>query len=128
MHKNGGDCPTCLDKLKQVDAQLCNWFTGALKSYPNLHVAWGYRDEKSQNQAVANGESKLLWPHSLHNQTPAQAIDLFILDEGEAFFPVAVYADLAKNHMPHSMRWGGDFLHLKDYDHFELTLHTPHNP
>lgn len=42
----------------------------------DVMVLCGYRGEKAQNEAFAKGHSKLRFPKSKHNRTPALAIDM----------------------------------------------------
>lgn len=43
-----------------------------------IRVLCGYRDEASQDAALAAGTSKKNWPNSKHNQTPSLAVDICI--------------------------------------------------
>lgn len=42
----------------------------------DITVLCGFRGEAEQNQAVADGTSKLRWPDSKHNQKPSRAVDV----------------------------------------------------
>ena len=39
-------------------------------------VVWGFRGEKDQNKAFAEGNSTLKWPNSKHNRMPSWAVDV----------------------------------------------------
>lgn len=41
----------------------------------DLTIVCGYRGEAEQNKAFAEGKSKLTWPNSAHNISPARAFD-----------------------------------------------------
>jgi hypothetical protein len=124
-----GRCAGCLDKLSAVDPYLQNWFwTSVIPKFPNAHVSWGFRDEEMQNSCLAAGTTKLEWPNSAHNKSPARAIDLFqIIPGNDTSSPVAIWAPaffvslsdmIAKEDLP--ILWGGQWKELGDKDHFEL--------
>lgn len=90
-------------------------------------VVCGYRDEKDQNKAYAEGKSELKWPYGKHNKRPSKAVDLCPFIEGKcawlnirAFYMLAgVIFAIAKSKNI-ELVWGGHWKSLKDYPHFEL--------
>lgn len=128
-HEAGPVCPRCSDKLTQAMPQMVEWFTWLKTIFPEAHIAWSFRDEASQNDAFDRGLSKLRWPESKHNtfdiagNPSSKALDLFALAEsGAALFEAPWYTKIndenVKNNL--SIRWGGNFTHFKDLDHFEM--------
>lgn len=119
-------CLACQDKLHSADYRLVDWFTDIIsRSFPDVHIAWSFRDKASQDGACAYGGSQLSWPKSKHNHTEdgvgsALALDLFQLLNEQAHFPLDIYSKIAKEYMLPIMQWGGNWKTLKDYDHFEL--------
>lgn len=87
-------------------------------------VLCGHRGQEAQNEAVAAGKSKLRWPNSLHNRTPAAAMDLapYPLDwqDTDGFKKLAGVILQVAHELGIAMDWGGNFAHLKDLDHFQL--------
>lgn len=121
-HVNGPVCPSCEDKLSHAHEKLVDWFKLHVKpTYPDMHVSWSFRDEASQEDAVLRGASKLHWPNSPHNKTPALALDLFQLDKGGARWDVGIFHTLSLT-IPEGFKWGGDFNSLSDTDHFEVSF------
>jgi peptidoglycan LD-endopeptidase CwlK len=92
------------------------------ENHPEMHVSCGYRNEAAQNDAVAQGKSHEAWPHSLHNQKPSLAIDLFQLDGGHGYWISSDMAMIDRENIKNGIKvkWGGNFETLKDFDHFEL--------
>lgn len=124
------DCPSCLEKLIIAHPDLVKWFKEEVKpKYPDCHVSWSYRDKISQNQAVAEGKSRLAFPLSAHNHqlldgTPQSlAIDLFkIASNGMACWEYKYFKDIATmaSYSATPIKWGGAWAHLGDFDHYEL--------
>ena len=93
-------------------------------------VLCGFRDEIAQNMAFSVGQSKLIWPKSKHNKTPAMAVDVvpYPVDWNDVngFYHFAGYvkgvAEMLhyEGLMTHRLKWGGDFEGLFDGPHFEL--------
>ena len=102
----------------------------------------GYRNQAKQNKAVRDGKSKISYPHSRHNRSPSEAMDLMPYVSGKAigwedwhqwrYFGGIV---IGMAHMLYraglmgqSIRWGHDFNSNNDLDdqrfidapHFEL--------
>lgn len=118
------ECPLCELKLIKADPVLSNWYRTKVKmNWKDAHISWAYRDEASQEEAFLDGKTKLHYPNSAHNQTPARALDLFQLSpDGKAVFDPGFY--YAVNEMNEKedtqIKWGGKFKTLGDLDHFEL--------
>lgn len=125
-------CPLCEEKLAQAHADLAEWYRSKVKAaYPNSHVSWSYRDQASQEQAVADGKSELHYPASAHNKTDAAgspralALDLFFIDQnGKAYWPAMLFAKIADDaeHAGDPILWGGHWRELGDSDHFQWEL------
>lgn len=129
-HEVGPVCPSCEEKLEQAHPRLAEWFRTKIKpTWADAHIAWSYRDQANQDEAYAEGKSKLQYPHSPHNATEgekpcARALDLFQMPKaGSALFPVGWYKDIALNCQAwgEPIVWGGMFTHLGDFDHFQLS-------
>lgn len=69
----------CHDDLRRLVADLAAQVdAGALDAdgVHDLTVLCGFRGQAEQDDAFARGTSKLRWPKSKHNRTPALAVDL----------------------------------------------------
>jgi len=123
-HTSDPVCPLCEQKLLAVHPELQNIFHAKIKpSFPDAHVSWGFRSEKEQEQSVLDGKSKLEFPDSAHNKTPAMAIDLFQIDHaGRAKWDPGFFSavnQLLEKAAP-SVFWGGKWRDLGDFDHFQI--------
>lgn len=128
MHRNSQDCPRCRFKLIEAHIAMVDWFNWIKGLFPDAHVSWSFRNEKTQNLMVKTGKSRLAWPNSKHNfsqdgQPCSKALDLFRLDDvGVAKFEKPwfekIYRVSVENNFP--IRWGGNFKSFADSDHFEL--------
>lgn len=114
-------CPLCNIKLLHVHPELRSWFWNVVKKkFPESHISWGYRDQKSQDEAFKQGLSKLKFPNSPHNKEPSLAIDIFLLNkDGKAEFPPRFYVEIAKLKQD-NMVWGGNFAKLADLNHYQI--------
>lgn len=127
-HSNGGECPSCKEKLDMAHEKMREFFAFVKGNHPCCHISWSYRGQKEQNEAFDKGLSKLRYPASKHNKTDehgrpcAEALDLFLLISDKAEFPVAFYYQVHEELVAAKLdiRWGGNFIKPKDYDHFEL--------
>jgi hypothetical protein len=118
-----GKCLGCIAKLEQANAIFTPWFWQIRVRFPDLHISWTFRDEASQNQAVAEGNSKLKWPDSAHNKMVdgkpcSDAVDLFEIYNNEPFWHPGVMAQIAE--LSPQFLWGAHFKSLGDYDHFQI--------
>lgn len=102
------------------------------EDFLDCHVAVGYRDQADQHTAKVSGKSSFEWPDSKHNFTLyghpySRACDLFMLSDGQAYFLSTYYQHIWDYYVAHKQdfgdekyAWGGAYVHLKDYDHFEV--------
>ena len=127
--KDDPQCMGCKNKLLDVHLALNAWFWDMKKRYEDLHISWGFRDEKHQRADFKAGLSRLNWPNSKHNNmldgSPCSlALDVFRIDQqtGAALFNSSFYTVLNEysKSQGYNLRWGGEFKTLKDLDHFEL--------
>lgn len=117
-------CPLCEEKLVPVHAYMREWFYRVKAVEKNVHISCGQRTEAEQEAAFKSGLSKVHFPDSKHNKSPAEALDLFFLTEdGVAVFPQKRYAKINDFNVQNkeTVRWGGTFKTLGDANHFELT-------
>ena len=127
-HTNDPECPLCAEKLKDVNIELVDWFKWVKKNHTSIHLSWGFRDRKSQDEAFASGASKLEWPRSKHNhmnslnEPDSLAVDLFEQVDGKALFRPIIMAQIQDESQKagYKLRWGGQFKTLGDSNHFEL--------
>lgn len=129
-HTDDPVCQACQEKLETVHASLSSWFLNKIKpKWQNAHVSWGYRDKPSQEQAFADGKTRLHYPDSAHNKCGpdgipcAMALDLFQIIAGHAVFDLSWYKEvsqIAAVDAPFTLFWGSKFKSIGDYDHFEL--------
>lgn len=128
-HISDATCPLCEEKLVEAHPYLVIWFHNKKLQYPNLHVAWSFRNQADQNQMVVAGKSKLPWPKSKHNSLDAkgipqsQALDLFQIDEdGNARWSKPFFQQLDTENQSDKIMlfWGGKWPTLGDNDHFEM--------
>jgi peptidoglycan L-alanyl-D-glutamate endopeptidase CwlK len=61
--------------LNELDPRLQQVMTFILITIADVSLICGHRTEEEQNEAFAKGNSKLRWPKSAHNSTPARAVD-----------------------------------------------------
>jgi len=94
----------------------------AIKVY-DFSVLCGHRGEKEQNEAFANGKSKLKYPKSNHNQLPSNAVDIapYPIDwkDINRFYELAGIIKGIAHILDIGIIWGGDWKFFKDYPHFE---------
>jgi peptidoglycan L-alanyl-D-glutamate endopeptidase CwlK len=111
----------CHDALKVIVEELAN--------VKNFVVCCGFRGEKEQNEAFKNGNSKLKFPLSRHNEFPSRAVDLAPCNDGGVidWNNIDAFKDLAKEFKRIAKEknikivWGGDWKSFKDYPHYELS-------
>lgn len=133
MHKNPSPiCVSCIEKFLSCDPKIVSFVKKVQESFPDCHVAVGYRDQSDQHTAKVTGRSTFDWPDSPHNFTLyghpySKACDLFQLGpDGHAYFLSEYcrhiwdwYLANSKTFGQDKYSWGGNYLHLKDYDHFQ---------
>jgi hypothetical protein len=103
-----------------------DWFNNHVKpNFKDAHVSWSYRDQASQEEAYNDKKSKLHYPQSAHNKTPALALDLFeINDKGQAEWNPSFFNALNQYNLDNNIKlfWGGKYKELGDFDHFSIDL------
>lgn len=101
-----------LAKLETCDHRLQRVFDAVVAEF-DCTILEGHRDQKRQNQMVAEGKSKTPWPQSKHNADPSLAADVvaFPIDwedrERQTLF--AGYILATAKAMGVTLRWGGDW-------------------
>lgn len=113
-----------LKEMSNVHSDLRKVIEEAIKSY-NFSVICGFRGEQAQNEAFARGKSKVKWPNSRHNKTPAEAVDLcpYPVDWNnlKAFREMAEHVKEAAEKVGVEIEWGGEcFGTFVDMPHFQL--------
>lgn len=119
------------ERLESCHPLLQKLFMDLAKDY-NISIIYGHRTEEDQNQAVAEGNSKTLWPNSKHNAVPSLAVDAALYpidwdDSGRHYMFAGIVRERARQ-LGISIRcgadWDGDFSTrdqtFHDLVHFEL--------
>ena len=90
----------------------------------DIGVTCGHRDKIDQAKAVREGNSKVTFPDSEHNDYPSNAMDLipppYNYESREPFFEMAGIVKAAAHRLGIEIRWGGNFKTFFDGPHFEL--------
>ena len=119
------------DKLDTCHPDLQRLFTKIIEKY-DCTILCGHRNKEDQDQAVAEGKSKVAWPNSKHNTVPSNAIDAapFPLDwkDTSRFYHFAGYVLGIADFLGIKIRYGGDWNgnlqfrdeKFQDLPHFEL--------
>ncbi len=116
---------TCVMPLQDLFNEVIKYF--------DCRIDCGIRGEKSQNEAFANGWSKVQWPNSKHNKRPfSEAVDAVpypydTKDEKRFYYFAGVVKGIALK-MNINIRWGGDWdsdtqtndQTFNDLGHFEV--------
>lgn len=78
-------CHPDLQRLVRDVSQRIDEGEIATAGISDITVLCGFRGEAEQNAAFALGRSRLQWPNSWHNKTPARAVDIapYPLDWGD---------------------------------------------
>lgn len=113
-------------RLSECDPKLQILFDEVIKEY-DCAILCGYRGEKEQNEAFANGFSKVKFPDSRHNKKPSTAVDVVpIVNSRIDWSNIQAFKDFA-NHvfavaekLDIEIEWGGNWHTIKDYPHFQL--------
>lgn len=125
-------------KLSTCHPDLQALFYEVIK-YCDCTILEGYRNERDQDIAFSSGHSKLQYPHSMHNYTPALAVDVTpdpinLADDKKALWFGGYVLGIAQKlkdegKITHSIRWGGSWNGfgvmntphmLNDLVHFEI--------
>jgi hypothetical protein len=125
-HSGSLPCSGCERKLEECDPRIVECFRVIQKGFPNAHISWGFRDQKTQDEFFKDGRSRQRWPESPHNETKdgkpfSRAIDLFeYVPHAPARFLDSWYTRIYEFCMEQQlkMKWGGRFVHLHDANHF----------
>lgn len=113
------------EKLKSCHQDLQDVLNEAIKLM-DFTVLCGHRGEEEQNQAFANGTSKLRYPNSRHNQSPSEAVDCapwpvsWAAKDKCRFYLMAGVILAVANYLGKQLVWGGSWQGFKDLPHFEL--------
>jgi len=104
----------------------------------DFSVICGFRGQKEQDKAYADGRSKLKFPHSKHNTSPSLAVDIvpYPVDwqDIERFKELAAIVKEEWSTMPESEKlryelvWGGDWATFRDLPHWEIRFAEGKNP
>ena len=126
-----------LARLSTVHKDLQEIFYAVIK-YFDCSILCGHRIEEAQNLAYDSGFSKFKWPESLHNMTPALAIDVapypINWEDYNRFYYFAGFVQGIASQQGIKLRYGGDWdrdTEVRDqnfYDlvHFELVITNIH--
>lgn len=112
------------ERLATCDVRLQEICNEAIKEI-DFMVSCGHRTKEDQDRAFANGVSKAQWPKSKHNSKPSLAVDL--VPHPVNWQDLPAFERLAKvilriaGEKGIKITWGGVWLHLRDYPHFEIT-------
>jgi peptidoglycan L-alanyl-D-glutamate endopeptidase CwlK len=121
-------------RLATCEPEIVRVVEAAAADIPLL-VVWGARSKIEQEEAVRTGHSKLHWPKSAHNVTPARplsrAVDLAPLkpdgtidwNDRAGFVRLARVVKAAAEKLGIEVEWGGDW-RMADLDHFQLEEHA----
>ena len=122
---------TSLERLGSCDERLQEILHEAIK-HLDFSVLCGHRSKEEQNEAYRQGQSKVRWPDSKHNQYPSLAVDVWPYpiewdDTDRITYLAGIVTQIARSKGV-DLRWGGDWDGdgmLKDQEfidmpHFEL--------
>ncbi len=116
---------TSRKRLETADEQLQVLFKEVVK-YRDCKILEGHRSREKQDAAynATPQRSKVRWPNSKHNQSPAQAVDVapYPIDwnDKDRFIEFAGFVMGVASQMHISIRWGGNFKSFFDGPHFEI--------
>lgn len=127
------DCESCTQKLLWCDQRIIAFTKIIQRQFIDCHVAVGYRDQADQHLAYTSGHSHDDWPASKHNcvdmgKPESLAVDFFMLgSDSHAYFLENYYQNIDNYYrlnptlfIGYEITWGGEWAHLKDFDHFEI--------
>jgi len=120
---------TSIERLSTCHQDLQVLFGEVIKEF-DCSIICGYRGKKEQEAAFERGTSKLKWPRSKHNITPAEAVDVmpYPIDwkDMEKFKLFGAYVKSRirelkrQGKIENDIIWGGDWKNFKDYPHWEI--------
>lgn len=123
-HEQGPSCRGCDERIMQAHDTIAEFFYFVKARDPSAHCSWVHRGKEDQEKAFKERKSMARFGQSKHNLLPAEAIDLFqINEEGRAVFDPIWCAKINKAAIEagYELRWGGHFKKLGDAGHFETT-------
>lgn len=108
---------TCCQELQDV-------FNAVIREV-DCTVICGHRGEKEQNEAFANGFSKLKWPDGQHNKMPSLAVDVcpYPIDwkDVKRFEAFAEVVKCKAAELGIAIEWGGDWTGgFIDHPHWQI--------
>jgi peptidoglycan LD-endopeptidase CwlK len=120
-HINRKDCPSCSEKLLSAHRDLIVFAAYVRAADVDAHISWAHRGEEDQNKAYSGGFSRVAWPLSKHNKTPAEALDWFHLDKfGQAHWDAKWLERVLRDAcIMFGLIWGGNWKR-KDFPHVEM--------
>lgn len=137
-----------IERLNTCHPDLIVIFNEVIKVF-DCTVSEGYRGEKAQNEAYANGFSKVKYPYGNHNTYPSNAVDVYPYPvnlhpesqkEKELYIQRMCYfagwvMGIADNlfksgKVSHRLKWGSDWdgdtdlsnHDFRDYPHYEIII------
>jgi peptidoglycan L-alanyl-D-glutamate endopeptidase CwlK len=120
-----------LENLQNVHPELRRLVEAVAQEF-EVEVLCGYRGEAEQMAAYHSGHSKLPFPESKHNRSPAEAVDLspvpYDPSNKDRLYFIAGFVLGTASRLGVRIRCGADFNqnfdpkdeHFKDLFHFEL--------
>jgi len=101
-----------LNRLATCDGRLKRVFQQVVQDF-DCSIIEGHRDKDRQNQMVAEGKSRVLWPDGKHNTVPSLAVDVtpypIKWDDRERQTLFAGYVLATARATGVTLRWGGDW-------------------
>lgn len=122
-HTDGPSCDGCNERLTQAHDSISDFYYFIKQKYHNVHCSWVYRGKEDQEKMFDEKSTFAHFGESKHNLLPAQAIDLFQINEnGAAVFDGVFCAGINKLAKLNGfdLKWGGDFKKIGDSGHWEL--------
>lgn len=111
-----GTCDLRLQVLIKAVAKGIDEGDLAYAGIHDLKVTCGWRGKLDQNAAFARGDSKVQWPNSAHNETPARAVDVVPFPE--------LWSDVRKLEILHAYICG--VAHALGIDLRDISWDRPH--
>lgn len=109
--------------LMTCHPELQRLFNEVIKTF-DCTIICGHRPEAEQLKAFADGNSRVQWPNSWHNQSPSLAVDVvpYPIDwkDIQRFYKLAAIVLETAIRMGIKVRWGGNFKTFFDGPHFEI--------
>lgn len=121
-HSQGESCQGCNDRMTQASDLIAEAFYFIKSNHHDVHCSWVHRGREDQEVAFKSGASRAHFGESKHNLLPAQAMDIFQINEkGAAVFDGVFCAKINKELSANGyvLKWGGNFKRLGDSGHFE---------